>query len=200
MHSRQHGPFFVLVDPTAADIATAAATTHVHGEPTDFTLTPSWIIVILFLAVTLVATYLSVMNSVGALPLSTFLQLLAASRPQQLTDGERVDLWAVRIALWRATIPDVCASVSSLPGYVNCGAFSSPSHRLIDYFVHAYVIWIAPEPMPFSVYERLARRRIPDDVADLEAMEDVELNDWLQDMRSREAVATIRARPRVSVA
>ena len=139
------------------------------------------------------------MNSVGDLSVSTLLQLLTIARPQKLTDGERVDMWAVRVAVWRATIPDVRVPVSSLPDYVDCGAFSLSSHRIADYFVQAYVIWIAPEPMPFSVYERLARRRITDAVADIEVMEEVELDDWVQTMHSRHAVASFQ-RDRESMA
>ena len=118
------------------------------------------------------------------------LDLLLAQR-RRLTSDERVDMWAVRIAQWRVTILNPCALVSTLPQYVNCGVFRS--HRIVDCFVRAYAIWIAPEPMPFSVYARLARRRMCNELFDIEGLEDVELNDWIQDMHNRELVIRFRS-------
>ena len=109
-----------------------------------------------------------------------------------LTDGERVDRWALRISDWSTTLADAKALISSLPEYVDCGVLRS--HRIIDYFVRAYVVFIATEPMPYSVYERLARRRVCVDNHTM--MEEVELKDWIQDMHSWTVVHAYRERAR----
>jgi hypothetical protein len=130
--------------------------------------------------------------SVATTELLLGLLAAAGTSPQALTDGQRLDLWAARIAVWRATLPDLHAPVSSLPHYINCGVFRSQCHTIVDHYVRAYMIWVSPEPIPFSVYKHLARRRQWVEELDAELAEDVELNDWLTDFESRSIVGAIR--------
>ena len=60
--------------------------------------------------------------------------------------------------------------------------------------MRAYAVFVAPEPMPYSIYERLERKRV--NVNNNDVMEDVELNDWLQDMHCRAVVDAVKAQAR----
>ena len=117
----------------------------------------------------------------------------ATTSPRTLSDAQTLDMWAIRVAAWQMTLPDLHAPVYSIPQYVNCGQYRAGSHILRDLYVRAFVIWVSPEPMPFSVYQQLARQQQVIDEIDAEIIEEVELNDWIQDMRGRAIVATVRA-------
>jgi hypothetical protein len=131
------------------------------------------------------------MDVLGAAPLELLIRLLSSSL-RSPTDGERVDAWAVRIALWRGTIPDLRAPVNTLPGYVDCGVFASSAHLLGDHSVRVYIIWLAAEAMPYTVYQQLARQGICDDTDCRECTEEPVLEGWMKDMRSRDVVIALR--------
>ena len=100
------------------------------------------------------------MDSGTTIPLKMWIRLLSSSL-RQPTDGERVDAWAVCTAQWRRSLPDLCAPVHSLPGYIECGVFLTSTHCLEEQHCPSVRhLGRGLNPMPFSVYQKLARQEI----------------------------------------
>ena len=131
------------------------------------------------------------MDVVSVAPLELLIRLLTSSL-RQPTDGERVDAWAVSIAQWRRSIPDLRCAVSSLPGYIDCGVFLTSTHLVDEHCVRVFVIWVAAEAMPFSVYQQLARQGVCGSDCCYECTEEPNLDGWMKDMQCRDDVLARR--------